>query len=533
MTNLRTVMPITRIISPKTPRHNSNPNCSPKHLCLSLFNSISTMRQLLQIHSYLLTSGLLFTDKFLVSETLRFCSLHPSGDLSHARALLLRCPTPMSSSWNHVIRGLCFNSFSADAVDVFLEMRRRQEATPNELTYPFVIKSCSELQDICVGRQVHADSIKNAVESVVYVGNTLMHLYGFFGEVHDARRMFDLMSQKTLISWNTILNVYVGSLMMEEAMEIFGKIIDSNLVLDHTTYLILLSAASLMGSLGLGMWVHSQIIYREIEACMKLGTALVHMYAKCGALDFASMKFERMVVKNVWTWTAMILGFAQHGCAHEALKLFKKMKKSSIEPNYVTFLGVLCACSHAGLVEDSHRFFHEMAHVHNIKPEMSHYSAMVDVLGRKGLLLQAYNFIKNMPLDPDAVVWRTLLNACQLHINGDGHSVGEAAMKVLLELEPNRCGNYVIVANMYSELGSWEEAAKVRRIMREEGLKKIAGESCIEISGSNYRFLSGYDFSIESKGIYQLIYGMNLNMKKIELADFDTFIQLQNLLFEN
>ncbi|KAL0908483.1 hypothetical protein M5K25_022980 [Dendrobium thyrsiflorum] len=532
MTKIWTVRPITHILSARIPNHNSNPNFPTKHLCLSLFSAIYSMRQLVQIHSYLLTSGLFFKDKFLVSETLRFCSLHPSGDLSHARTLLLHSPSPMSSSWNHVIRGLCLNSSSADAVAVFLEMRRR-EARPNELTYPFVIKSCAKLLDLCVGRQVHADSIKNAVGSVVYVGNTLMHLYGFCGEVHDARRMFDGMSHRTMISWNTILNVYVDSLMMEEAMKLFCKIMDSGLGLDQTTYIILLSASSLMGSLGLGRWVHGQIICREIEVSLKLGTALVHMYAKCGALDFASMKFERMPVKNVWTWSAMILGFAQHGRAHEALNLFKHMKNSLIKPNYVTFLGVLCACSHVGLVHDGYRFFHEMVHVHSIKPEMSHYSAMVDVLGRKGLLLEAYNFIKSMPMDPDAVVWRTLLNACQLHITRDGHGIGEAAKKILLALEPNRCGNYVIVANMYSELGSWEEAAKVRKIMKEEGLKKMAGESCIEISGSNYRFLSGYDSSVESEGLYQLIHGMHLNMKKFGIADSNTRIQLQKLLFEN
>ncbi|KAK8941596.1 Pentatricopeptide repeat-containing protein [Platanthera guangdongensis] len=534
MAKLRAVLPITTNLRPtKNPRRDSNATFSPKRRCLSLFNSISSMRQLLQIHSHLLTSGVLLIDKFLTSEILRFSSLHPAGDLSHARLLLLHAPSPMPSSWNHVIRGLCLNSSSADAVAVFLEMRRR-EAAPNELTYPFVIKSCAELLDLCIGRQAHADSIKNGVESVVYVENTLMHLYGLCGEVDDARKVFDQMPHRTVVSWNTLLGVYTDSLMMGEAVKLFGEMRNDGCEFDGTTYVILLSASALTGRLGFGRWIHNQIICRGIEVSVKLGTALVHMYAKCGSLEFAITVFRRMPIKNVWTWSAMILGFAQHGCARDALDLFKRMKNCSMKPNYVTFLGVLCACSHAGLVDFGYQFFNEMVHDYSIKPKMSHYSAMVDVLGRKGRLLEAYNFIKCMPVDADAVVWRTLLNASQLHGIRDAHGVGEAAKKRLLVLEPNRCGNYVIVANMYSEIGLWEEAAEVRKIMREEGYKKMAGESCIEIGGTNQRFLCGVaSTSVYDRRINELMYGLHWNMKRPGVTDPSTYTQLQNFAFAN
>ncbi|PKA66644.1 Pentatricopeptide repeat-containing protein [Apostasia shenzhenica] len=461
----------------------SNPYFSPKHHCLSLLTSISAMSQLLQIHAHLLTSGLLFTDKFLVSEILRFAALHPSGDLLHARTLLFQSPSPMSSSWNHVIRGLCLTPSPAEAVEVFLQMRRR-EATPNELTYPFVIKSCADLPDLWLGRQVHADAFKNAVGSIVYVENTLIHLYGSCGVIDDSRKVFDKMPNRTVVSWNTILSVYVDNLMVEEAWKTYGKMMNRGFESDQTTYLVLLCASALMGSLRLGRWVHSQIIYKGFSVSLKLGTALVNMYAKCGAVNVASNVFDRMPERNVWSWSAIILGLAQHGSAGEALDLFRKMRRSSlIEPNNVTFLGVLCACSHAGLVSQGYQFFHEMINVHRIKPQMSHYRAMVDILSRKGLLLEAFEFIKVMQIDPDAVVWRTLLSACQLHSSGDAYVIGDVAKKMLLMLEPDRCENYVIVANMYSEHGSWEEAAKVRKMMREDGMQKMAGESCIEVSG--------------------------------------------------
>ncbi|KAG0454382.1 hypothetical protein HPP92_025686 [Vanilla planifolia] len=526
MRRLRIVMPITHhCLLPKSSYHGKGPNFSRKHQCLSLFSFISSMRQLLQIHSYLLTSGLLSSDKFLVSEILRFCSLHPSGDLSHARALLFRSSSAMSSSWNHVIRGLCLNSLWEEAVAVFLEMRR-QGVTPNELTYPFVIKSCAEFSGVCIGRQVHADAIKNAVASVVYVGNTLMHLYGTCGENTDARRVFDGMSHRTVVSWNTILSVYVYSLMIGKALEILDEMMNNGCECDQTTYIALLSASALMGSLALGRWVHCQIIYRREEVNLKLGTALVNMYAKCGSLDLAVVMFERMPEKNVWTWSAMILAFAQNGSAQASLDFFEQMN-SSIKPNSVTFLGVLCACSHAGLIDTGFGFFHDMIHLHHIQPEMSHYSAMVDVLGRNGLLVEAYGFIKSMPVEPDAVVWRTLLGACQLHRTRDVRGIGETAKRNLLTLEPSRCGNYVMVANIYSDNGSWKEAAKVRSIMKEEGMKKIAGESCIEVSGSNHRFFSGDDSCTNSDRIFQLLDWLHFHMKKHDVVGSKDYVQSQ------
>lgn len=214
----------------------------------------------------------------------------------------------------------------------------------------------------------------------------------------------------------------------------------------------------------------------------------------------------------------MILGLAQHGSAKEALDLFLKMMyNSSISPNYVTFLGVLCACSHAGLVDDGYRYFHDMEHVHKIKPMMIHYGAMVDILGRAGQLKEAYAFIINMPMEPDPIIWRTLLSACSIHYVNDKDGVGDKVKKKLLELEPRRGGNFVMVANRYSEVGMWEKAADVRRIMKAGRLKKMAGESCVNLGGSIHRFFSGYDDQADYGVIYQLLDGLSLHMKMINL----------------
>ncbi|KDP27153.1 hypothetical protein JCGZ_19852 [Jatropha curcas] len=287
---------------------------------------------------------------------------------------------------------------------------------------------------------------------------------------------------------------------------------------DETTMVLMLAICAEMGNLGLGRWIHSQVIERGLLLNCQLGTALVDMYAKSGAVGYAKLVFDSLKKKNVWTWSAMILGLAQNGFAEEGLGLFLEMINSSyIRPNYVTFLGVLCACSHAGLVNDGFRYFHEMEHKYGIKPMMVHYGALVDILGRAGRLEEAYDFIMRMPFQPDPVIWRTLLSACSIHHVYDSDGVGNKVRKKLLELEPRRTGNFVIVANMYADAGMWEKAASIRRVMRDGGLKKKGGESCVELAGSVHRFFSGYNCQEDREGIYQLLDGLNLHIQMLNL----------------
>ncbi|KAK1562845.1 hypothetical protein Q3G72_017896 [Acer saccharum] len=181
------------------------------------------------------------------------------------------------------------------------------------------------------------------------------------------------------------------------------------------------------------------------------------------------------------------------------------MKSSSIRPNYVTFLGVLCACNHARMVDDGYRYFNKMEHVHRIKPMMIHYGAMVDIFACAGHLKEAYNFITNMPIEPDPIVWRTLLSVCSIHDANDVKEVQDKVRKRLLELEPKRSGNLVIIANMYAEVGMWDKAANVRRVMKDVRLKKICGERSIELGGSIRRFYYEDDSCVDLEGTYELL----------------------------
>lgn len=449
----------------------------------------------------------------MVDEVIQFCAFYRSGSLSYGRFFIEQSKNSVPSSWNSLIRVYATTKSDSprEAICVFLAMRR-SETRPNALTYPFLFKACATLSALEEGRQVQADVLKRGVDSDVYVRNTMIHFYGSCRKIDDACRVFDEMSFKSFVSWNSLISACVENLQFCDAVRCFVNMRDSGFEPDETTMVVLLSACTELGNLSFGKWVHAQIIEKQLMVNCQLGTALVDMYAKCGALDFASSVFDRMLERNVWTYSAMILGLAQHGFAVEAIDLFTKLKSSSIKPNYVTFLGVLCACGHAGLVKEGHKFFHEMEHVHKIKPMIVHYGAMADVLGRAALLKEAYTFITNMPINPDPTIWRTLLSACNIHDINDYEGVGEKVKRQLLELEPRRGGNLVMVANKYAEVGLWDKAAHLRSNMRDRGLKKVAGESCIEVSGSIHRFLSGYNSHIACENIILLLDQLSLHM---------------------
>lgn len=402
-----------------------------------------------------------------------------------------------------------------EAIWVFLDMRR-MGVRPNEHTFPFLFKACASFLGLEAGRQIHGDVVKHGLHLNVYVQNTLIHLYGSCKKILDAYKVFDEMTYRTVVSWNSIISANVECSWFDDSVELFIKMRSSGFEPDETTMVIVLSACVELGNLSLGKWVHSQVIEKGMLVNCQLGTALVDMYGKCGDVNYASLVFQTMDYRNVWTWSSMILGFAQHGFARDALQLFKQMRNYSIKPNHVTFLGVLCACSHAGLVEDGRRYFNEMEKVHGIRPTMVHFGAMVDILSRAGLLEEAYAFVTKMPFAADAIVWRALLSACSIHDVNDYIGVGEKVKQRLIELEPKRCGNFVMLANSYAEVGLWEKAAHLRSRMRDGGLKKIAGASFLEVGGATFKFFSGDYSCVPCNDIFLLLNTLNLHERIIK-----------------
>ncbi|GFQ02148.1 pentatricopeptide repeat-containing protein at2g36730 [Phtheirospermum japonicum] len=499
--------------------------CNSKKSIAALLNSCSSLKQLLQIHAKIIISGLHCRDSYITDKITQLCTSnslrtkHPVDSINHGYNTVVNFSENSEPfSWNNVIRTYAtFSSGSQrEVIRIFLQMRRLG-IKPNEHTFPFVFKACASFSGLIEARQIHGDVVKRGLHFNVYVQNTLIHLYGSCKKVLDAYKVFDEMSHRTVVSWNSIIKANIECSWFYNSVKLFVEMRESGFNPDETTMVIVLSACAELGKLSLGKFIHSQVIERGMFVNCQLGTSLVDMYAKCGDVNCATLVFNRMVYRNVWTWSSMILGLAQHGFARHALKLFDEMKNHSIKPNHVTLLGVLCACSHAGLVNDGKRYFNEIERVHGINPMMVHFGAMVDILGRAGRLEEAYNFILRMPFEADGIVWRALLSACCIHNVNDYVGVGEKVRRRLIDLEPKRSGNLVMIANNYSEAGLWEKAADLRSRMRDGGLKKIAGESCLEVGGSSFRFVSGDCSCVAFSDIVLLLNTLSLHAKMLIL----------------
>ncbi|KAK4258771.1 hypothetical protein QN277_005181 [Acacia crassicarpa] len=419
-------------------------------------------------------------------------------------------------TWNSMISGCVKRGLAHQALDLYWQMEA-EKVKPNEITMIGMVSSSSQLQDLNLGRKFHQYIKEHRLELTIPLTNALMDMYVRCGDLMAAQLLFDNMAQKTLVSWTTMVLGYarfgfldiarellyeipeecvvpwnaiisgcVEAKLSKEALTLFHEMQLSNIKPDEITMVNCLSACSQLGALDIGIWLHHYIKRHNISLGVTLGTALVDMYAKCGNIARALQVFSEMQQKNCLTWTAIICGLALHGSACDAVSYFLEMIRSGLMPDEITFLGILSACCHGGLVEEGRDFFNQMSSKFNISPKLKHYSCMVDLLGRAGHLEEAEELIKNMPMNADAAVWGALFFACRVHGNV---SIGERAAFKLLELDPQDSGIYILLANMYGEARMWKEARHARKLMRERGLDKTPGSSSIEVDGNVHEFV--------------------------------------------
>ncbi|KAJ6714033.1 PENTATRICOPEPTIDE REPEAT-CONTAINING PROTEIN [Salix viminalis] len=314
--------------------------------------------------------------------------------------------------------------------------------------------------------------------------------------------LFHDMPEKNVVAWNAIIGSYVQANLSLEALELFREMQLSNMKPDKVTMLHCLSACSQLGALDTGIWTHNYIKKHNLSLDVALGTALIDMYAKCGNMTKALQVFNEMPRRNSMTWTAIIGGLSLYGNVNDAIFYFSKMIDIGLMPDEITFLGVLTACCHGGLVEEGRKYFDQMKSRFNLSPQPKHYSCMVNLLGRAGLLEEAEELIKTMPMEADAMVWGALFFACGIHRN---LVIGERAASKLLELDPHDSGIYVLLANMYKEAGKWEDAHNIRKMMNERGVEKTPGSSSIEMTSSQA-------FKLKPNGIFYIRYIYHLEL---------------------
>ncbi|XP_022730063.1 pentatricopeptide repeat-containing protein At2g34400-like [Durio zibethinus] len=434
------------------------------------------------------------------------------GELGSARKVFDEITERDLVSWNSMISGYSKMGYASEAVGLFGKMRD-EGFVPDEMTLVSVLGACGDLGDLSLGMWVEGFVTKHKMELNSFIGSALIGMYGKCGDLVSARRIFDGIPEKDVVTWNAMITGYAQNGMSDEAIKLFNGMKDAGVKPDKITLVGVLSACASIGALDLGKWIDTYASQRGLQHNIFVSTALVDMYAKCGSLDDAKRVFENMPVKNEVSWNAMISALAFHGRSQEALLLFERMSTEGMDacPNDVTFVGVLSACVHAGLVDVGWRYFDLMSLSYGLTPKIEHYSCMVDLLARAGQLYEAWDLIEKMPEKPDEIVLGALLGACQKCKNLD---VSERVMQLLLQIEPSNSGNYVISSKIYANSRRWDDSAKMRVLMRQRGVNKTPGCSWIDIEGQLHEFLAGDDLLYHHIEIHQVFELLNVEMKR-------------------
>lgn len=346
------------------------------------------------------------------------------------------------------------------------------------------VSSCALERNLRGGIQYHCAGIRTGFLANVYVGSSLINFYGKCNELENAYRVFEEMPIRNVVSWTAIIVGFAQECHVDMCFELFHRMRHSTMEPNDFTFASILSACTGSGALGQGKSVHCQTIQLGFDSYIHISNALVSIYCKCGAVGDALYIFKNLDGKDTISWNSMIAGYAQHGLALKAIDLFEEMKKQNVKADAITFLGILSSCRHAGLVKEGWFYFNSMVK-HGVQPELDHYSCIIDLLGRAGFLEEARDVIEKMPICPNAVIWGSLLSSCRVH--GSVWFGIEAAEGRLL-LEPSCAATHVQLANLYASVGCWDDAARVRKFMKDKGLKTSPGYSWIELQNKVYQF---------------------------------------------
>ncbi|KAK9292826.1 hypothetical protein L1049_020806 [Liquidambar formosana] len=403
-------------------------------------------------------------------------------------------------SWTGLISGYARVGLFDEAVALFLKM----DVEPNIATFVSVLVACGRLGYLSLGRGIHGLVYKRTFGMGLVVGNALMDMYVKCECLCEAKRIFDELPERDIVSWTSVISGLVQCKRPKESLELFCNMQVSGVEPDRIILTSVLSACASIGALDYGRWVHEYIDRRGMKWDIHIGTAMVDMYAKCGCIEMAMHTFYGMSSKNVFTWNALLGGLAMHGHGHEVLKHFDLMVRAGIRPNGVTFLAILTACCHSGLVDEGRRHFYKMIspHYYSLSPRLEHYGCMVDLFCRAGLLDEAQDLIKTMPMPPDVLIWGAILSACKAQGNVE---LSQEISGRLLELESQDSGFFVLLSNIYATNERWDDVKRVRRLMKEKGIRKIPGSSVIEVDGKAHEFLVGHTSHPRNKDILILL----------------------------
>lgn len=448
------------------------------------------------------------------------CLYAKCGWLEGAHRAFDEIPEKNIVSWTAIISGYVGDCRFKQAIDMFrrlLEMGFR----PDSFTLVRVLSACTQSGDLSSGEWIHKYAIDNGMGMNVFVTTALVDMYVKFGHMDRACSIFDKMPEKDIVTWSVMIQGYALNALPKEALDLFYQMQRENLEPDCYTMAGVLSACAQLGALDIGNWAHSLIDFNAFLNNAVLGTSLIDMYVKCGDTALAWRVFKEMKDRDIVVWNCTISGLAMNGHVKDVFGLFGQLEKLGLKPDGNTFMGLLCGCTHAGLVNDGRKYFNSMNKLYSLVPSIEHYGCMIDLLGRAGLLSEAHELIKSMPMKANAIIWGALLSGCGVHKDTE---LAEYVLEQLIELEPWNSSNYVLLSNMYSTTQRWEDVEKIRMNMIERGVKKRPAYSWIEVDGVVHEFLVGDTYHPLSDKIYEKLAELSKEFKEAGYVPTKEFV---------
>nr|XP_010908160.2 pentatricopeptide repeat-containing protein At1g14470 [Elaeis guineensis] len=475
-------------------------------------------------------------DRNVISWTVMVSGLSRAGEFEVARRFFDEMPERSIVSWNAMLSGYAQNGQAEEALRLFDRMMG-VGIQPNETTWVTVITACSMKGDLRCAESLVGSLTERNVNMNCFIKTALIDMYAncqslakarkIFEEMEDrnlvswnamiaaytregdlsaAKELFDIMPARDVVSWNSMISGYAQNGQWILAIELFKEMaIAKGLKPDEVTMSSIIAACGHLGALEFGRWLVCYINENQIRLNISGYNALIFMHSRCGSIEDARRVFREMSKRDVFSYNSLISGLASIGKCLEVLKLLKNMGEEGIKPDDITYLGVLIGCSHAGLLVEGCRVF-EMIE----SPTVDHYACKVDLLGRAGRLDEAKRVIDGMPVKPHAGVYGALLNACRIHKRVE---LAEFAAQELFKLEPENSGNYVLLSNIYASAGRWGDVESVRGIMRKRGVDKMIGCSWVEFGGKVHQFVAGDRSHCRSEEMHKMLKEVGRKMR--------------------
>lgn len=487
-----------------------------------------------QVHGLVLKVNFVW-NVFVGNALLDYYSKHNRVD--EARKLFDEMPELDGVSYNVVITGYAWNGQFKESFDLFSQL---QLARFDRRQFPFatLLSIAANNLNLKMGQQIHCQAIAVGA-NFEPVANALVDMYAKCERYEKAQKIFENIACKSTVPWTAMISAYVQKGRHEEGIKLFNDMRRTGVSADQATFASILRACANLASIGLGKQLHSLLIRSGFMSNVYSGSALLDTYAKCGCMTDVIKSFGEMPERNSVSWNALISAYAQNGNVEGTLDSFQQMTQSGYKPDSVSFLSILSACSHCGFVEEALWHFNSMTQIYEVTPKREHYASMVDVLCRSGRFNEAEKLMAQMPFEPDEIMWSSVLNSCRIHKN---HELAKKAADQLFNMEELRdAGPYINMSNIYAVAGQWDNVAKVKKAMRDRGVRKVPAYSWVEIKHQTHVFSANDKSHPQMKNILRKIDALAKQMEKkgykpdtsCALHDVDEDVKIESLKYHS